>query len=328
MRAAVFGAGATGARIARHLAASDEVSSVRLYDPQPDRAELVVASLPPTAQAGSDSWLAGDFDVAVIASPSGTQARLARRVLAAGAAAVTTSDDLNETRTLLGLDQTARRNNLPLIVGAGYMPGLSCLLARLAAVELDRVDEIHVAKVGTGGPACARQHHRALSGAALDWRDWQWTRRPGGSGRELCWFPDPVAGQDCYRAALPDALLLVPAFTGVERVTARLAATRRDRLSAPLPMLRRPHPEGGLGALRVEVRGRKAGEHRVVVLGSLQYPAAAAAAVAAQTALHLHAHAPGAGARGLATLEHFATLLQALAAAEVRASRFEGFAPG
>ena len=27
----------------------------------------------------------------------------------------------------------------------------------------------------------------------------------GGTGRELCWFPDPIGGRDCYRAALADA---------------------------------------------------------------------------------------------------------------------------
>ena len=99
---------------------------------------------------------------------------------------------------------------------------------------------------------------------------------PGGSGRELCWFPDPIGGRDCYRAALPDALLLVAGFPGVGRVTARLAATRRDRLTARLPMLRPPHPEGGLGAVRVEVRGRRGGDRDVVVLGAMDRPAVAA----------------------------------------------------
>ena len=82
------------------------------------------------------------------------------------------------------------------------------MLARHAAADLDEVDEIHVARLGTGGPACARLHHRALGGAALDWRDGGWLQRQGGSGRELCWFPDPVGAADCYRASLPDVVNL------------------------------------------------------------------------------------------------------------------------
>ena len=125
--------------------------------------------------------------------------------------------------------------------------------------RFDQVDELHVAAHGTGGPACARQHHRALAGLALTWHDGMWIERASGSGRELCWFPDPVGAHDCYRAELADPLLLVPAFPGVARVSARLSATRRDRITARLPMLRPPHPEGTLGAVRVEVRGKRDG---------------------------------------------------------------------
>src|SRR5436305_1802595 len=120
--------------------------------------------------------------------------------------------------------------------GAGCSPGLTCVLAAHAAASLDRVDEVHVAKVGTGGPSCAEAHHRALAGEALDWRDGAWVSRRAGSGRELCWFPDPIGGADCYRAALPDALLLAPAFPGAERITARLDAALQhlERLAAQL----------------------------------------------------------------------------------------------
>ena len=142
----------------------------------------------------------------VIATPPGTQLDVARRAMREGIAAVTTSNQTSEVRRLLELDDEARSRRVPVVVGAGFMPGLSCVLARHGAREFDEVEEIHVAKVGTGGPACARQHHRALSSTGIDWRDGRWMRRAGGSGRELAWFPDPVGGRDCYRAALPDAL--------------------------------------------------------------------------------------------------------------------------
>ena len=87
-------------------------------------------------------------------------------------------------------------------------PGLSCVLAAHLRNHLDRVDEVHVASVGTGGPACARRHHAALTAAAVDWEEGEWRRRRGGSGRELVWFPEPVGGADCYRAGLADPLLV------------------------------------------------------------------------------------------------------------------------
>ena len=326
MKVAVVGAGATGARVARKLANSDEVESVAVHDPDQQRLEWVVSSLGPAATAAEDPVPEGHVGAVVVATPSGTQLDIARRAVDEGATVVTTGTDPSETQNLLDLDLRARSRRATVMVGAGYMPGLSCLLARQAAAEFDQVDEIHVAKAGTGGPACARQHHRSLSGMALDWRDGEWARRPGGSGRELCWFPDPVSGRDCYRAALPDALLLVSAFPGVSRVTARLAATRRDRFTAPLPMLRPPHPEGGIGAVRVEVRGRRGSERKVVVLGSCARPASAASTVAAAAVLHARAYGSEPGARGLAAIEQPRVLLAALAAQGLRPSRFEGFA--
>lgn len=326
MKVAVVGAGATGARVARKLANSDEVESVAVHDPVRQRLEWVVSSLGPAATAAEDPVPEGRVDAVVVATPSGTQLDIARWAVDEGATVVTTGTDPGETQALLDLDLRARSRRATVMVGAGYMPGLSCLLARQAAAEFDQVDEIHVAKAGTGGPACARQHHRSLSGMALDWRDGEWARRPGGSGRELCWFPDPVSGRDCYRAALPDALLLVSAFPGVSRVTARLAATRRDRFTAPLPMLRPPHPEGGIGAVRVEVRGRCGPERKVVVLGSCARPASAAATVAAAAVLHARSCRSEPGARGLAAIEQPQVLLAALADQGLRPSRFEGFA--
>jgi hypothetical protein len=238
---------------------------------------------------------------------------------------VSTSDAVGEVRSLLALDDDAHRRDLHLVVGAGFSPGLSCVLAALAARAFDVVDEIHVAKVGTAGPACARQHHRALGEHVFDWRDGKWEERSGGSGRELCWFPDPVRAVDCYRAATPEAILLVPAFPGVSRVTARMGANRRDRLTARLPMLRRPHPEGDLGAIRVEVRGMQGQARDDRVLGVIDRPAIAAGAV---SALACRWVASGrllrAGAGGLATLVDPAPFLAVLAERGVRVAIFEG----
>ena len=308
------------------LAASSLVSSVEVRDTDPSRLQEVTDTFDETVILGRGSVVSDSVDLVVVATTAGTQTALALSALRAGAGVVTTTNEIIETRDLLALDQQARQRDVPLVVGAGFMPGLTCLMARVGAAEFDSVDEIHVAKVGTGGPACARQHHRALSSLAIDWRDGRWTRRPGGSGRELCWFPDPVAGCDCYRGALPDALLLVPAFPGVDRVTARMAATRRDRLTAPLPMLRRPHPEGGVGAVRVELRGWCDGGRHVVVLGAQARPAEGAAIVAASTALHLIENGTESGAAGLSSITDPDRLLRQVAARKLRPCRFEGFA--
>jgi hypothetical protein len=329
-RIAVLGVGAVGARVARQLVSTEGVDQVVLRDEQTDRLQTILRSLGDGASTDGAPFAApADVDGVVLAGPPSGQAELARPFLERGIAVVSTSDAVADARALLGLDTEARERGVPVVVGAGFAPGLTCVLAAQAASRFDAVDEVHVAKVGTGGPACARQHHRALRGMALDWRDGGWTQRPAGSGRELCWFPDPVGAEDCYRAALPDALLLVPAFPGVNRVTARLAANRRDRLTAGLPMLRRPHPEGGPGAVRVEVRGRRGTSRDVTVLGAMDRPAVAAGAVAALSVLWAaQGRLRRAGAAGLAELVDPVPFLAELRRRGVRAAVFEHDAGG
>lgn len=324
MRVAVVGLGAVGTRAARQLTSTDEVEEVVCCDVAPGRVDEVVTALGPkgVAHHGSADELP-DADVVVLATPCGTQLAAARTRVAAGLPVVTTTDRIEEVRGLLDLGPEAEARGTSVAVGATFSPGLTCLLARRAADRLDQVDEIHVARLGTGGPACARQHHGSLGGVALDWRDGGWQRRAAGSGRELSWFPDPIGAADCYRAALPDALLLVPAFPGVGRVTARLGATRRDRLTARLPMLRPPHPEGGLGAVRVEVRGRGPEGISVEILGAMDRPGIAGGAVAALTAVELGAgRARRAGAAGLAELVDAGALLVELHRRGVKVARF------
>jgi hypothetical protein len=223
-------------------------------------------------------------DVVVLATPA-PHAPVVARVAATGASVVSVSDDLADARELMELHDEFAVSDASLVVGAAMSPGLSGLIARMLSDQLDVCDEIFVAAHATAGPACARQHHRALAGRAITWHDGVWHERAAGSGRELCWFPEPVGAHDCYRAELADPLLLHHCFPDVTRINSRLSATRRDRLTARLPMLRRPHPEGGVGALRVEVRGADASGARAVhIAGVAEFVGAAAAATAAALA--------------------------------------------
>ena len=272
----IVGAGVVGAGVVERLAnaSSIPIGRVAVVDRNPHRAWQLSEKfgLPVTVGSLDDS-----ADVVVLATASGSQARLARRFLARGRVTLSTSDSVADVRRLLGMHGAAQRQNTLVVAGVGMAPGLTDVLAARAAEGFDRVTEVHMAKFGTGGPACARQHHKALSSLALEWRG-GWKQRPGGSGRELCWFPSPVDAADCYRAALPDPMLLVRRFSSANRITARMAATRRDRFSSWLPMLRPPHPEGKLGAVRVEVRGQKGQKWAGRILGASAPPGTATAA--------------------------------------------------
>ena len=320
----VIGVGATGARAARQAAGAEEVGRVVLQGgPDNDvRAGALQRSL--GERASLDDPFAHDLTVLVLAGPAGTHVDTARRAVAAGVSVVSTADSVDDVEGLLALDGAATAKGVSVTVAAGFAPGLTCVLAAHAASWVDEVDEIHVARFGTGGPACARAHHDALSSRACDWRDGEFVRRPGGSGRELCVFPDPVGSVDCYRAALPDALLLHRAFPLAQRITARQAANRRQRLTAWLPMLRSPHPEGRIGAVRVEVRGRRDGACVTEVVGAIDRPAVAAGAVAGLAARWAVQGRLRPGASGLATIADPVAFLDGLSELGVRAAVFVG----
>jgi hypothetical protein len=277
MRIGVVGHGVVGRRVVSNLFDRPDVTRILLITARQTLAGQVKVTLT------DERALRDEAEVVVLATPD-PQHEAARVYLEAGCGVVTTSDDATDVESLLALARLASRRGCTFVVGAAASPGLTGLLARLAAEELDTVDEIHVAFHGTGGPACARQHHAALGSLSRVWYDGAWQERPGGTGRELCWFPDPIGAHDCYRAALPDPLLLHRAFPEARRVTARMTATRRDRLTARLPMLRPPHPEALEGSVRVEVRGPAAEARGAVLLGVAAPLGAVAGAVAAAVA--------------------------------------------
>lgn len=281
---AVIGVGVVGARVARQLTSSG--ISVLVHDERSDAQQSLAKSLRATELSDLTKLDPASTPVVVLATSS-SQSALAKILLELGHHVVCTSDDVEDTRELLELEEVARHEKQALVVGATACPGLSGLLVAELAQRVDTIDEIHVAFHGTGGPGCARQHHRALAGDAVGWHDGEWIDRPGGSGRELLWFPEPLGGKDCYRAELPEPLLLHRAFPSVSRISARMSATRRDRLTARLPMMSPPHAEGGVGGVRVEMRGSLKGERCTEVAGVAERTGIIAGAVAASVATSL-----------------------------------------
>jgi hypothetical protein len=262
----------------------------------------------------------------VVLGQGGVHAPMATGLLGRGLHVVTVGDSLDDSRALLAAEFDAAAAGVTLVAGAAMSPGLSGLIGRHLADQLHTTDEIHVAVHGTAGPACARAHHRSLSGLSIGWHDGAWVDHVGGSGRELCWFPEPIGAKDCYRARIAAPLLLHRSFPEAERISVRRSARRRDRFTAWLPMLRPPHHEGGIGGVRVEVRGaNERGGRECLVAGVAELVGTAAAAMAAtMISALLDGELPTgiviAGDAGLPTDE----LLRAVQAFGVRLQEFTG----
>ena len=281
----IVGAGVTGRVVAARLHARDWRIAV-CDTSRPDAAHGLAGQYHGAAVASAHEL--APANVVVVCAPAPHAPVVARLLRDGASTVVSVSDDLGDTDELLALDELARGCGSSVVVGAGMSPGLSGLLAAALAMQMHTVEEIHVAAHGTGGRACARQHHDALARTGVAWHDGAWLDRVGGSGRELCWFPEPVGARDCYRAELAEPRLLLRCFPDALRLSARVSATRRDRLTARLPMLAPPRSGGDIGATRVEVRGAAADGARVTVVegaagrvGDVAGSVAAAVAVSA-----------------------------------------------
>jgi hypothetical protein len=323
---AIFGAGLVGQRTARALVAHGFKNVVLISQTRqgaPSAGVTVGQGWPHPEVKGAD--------IVVLATESAHQPAMAIPLVKSGIHVVTTADNPADIKQLWALDDTATEAGAALVIGAAYSPGLSTLLASYLVRTLDTVDTISTAQFGTGGPACAQEHHRAMGSTAHEVHEGVLRTSRGGSGRELVWFPDPVAAADCYRAGLADPFLLHQAFPTVRRIESRQAATRRDRLTSRLPMLRPPHAEGLVGAVWAEVRGHVDGraEHRAMAATAPQ--ATGAAAMAAAVCCELAGQLSGEdgepdfrrGAQSAASNENPVSLLQ-LVSNDVRLWAYDG----
>jgi hypothetical protein len=210
--------------------------------------------------------------------------------------------------------------------GCGLVPGLGDVLARHAAGALDAVDEVHIARSGVAGEACADDLRRQRRARPLEWRDGGLVE-PRPRGPELVWFPDPLGAAECHSvgAGVMAAARSVPEADAVT-----------VRFGEPAPRLGRWRPrrtlDPGWGAVRVEVWGWRAGERAVVVYGIIDRTAVAAGTVLGVTAARLAGLLPTvelvrgveAGVVALGELVEPASFLSELAYRGVKAAVFEG----
>jgi len=323
----LVGAGALGGRAARQLVETHGITRLLVADRRLPRAAAVASAMGPVAQVCEwfgDEPLPIGVDAVAAAVPGALDVAVARHAIGAGVPCVTASDDAAGLEELLALDADARNAGVPVTVGAGFAPGLADVLVRHAVDALDAADEIDVARTGVAGHASAEAMKRARRERTVVTRDGERITDKRRTGRELVWFPDPVAACECEPVAAGVALLERD-FPEVGRISVRWGElAHRSRLAWP----RRRDPEGTWGALRVEVWGRRGSAREVIVYGAIERTAIAAGTVLAVTTAGLLGldgvvgHDPG--VTGLGARVRPQPFLAELAARGVKAAVFEG----
>jgi len=319
LRVVVDGCGLTGMGVVRQLAANPSVALIGVATSSEDRRVLAADILGPKV---CDAGALDHPDVAIISAAPSDHDDRARVWLSKGAHVVSVSSDVGDLDRLGALGPAAEQQRRSVIVGAGLAPGLTCLLAVHAMSWFEEVNEVRISSYGVAGPACARSAQHSLHEESEEWRDGEWVARAPGSGRELSWFPDPVAGRDCYAARTGEAMLLHQLVPTISRISTRVARPEVPRLRRVLP-LGRAWSVDPIGAIRVEVRGARAGRSETLVYGLVDRPSVATAAVAVTAALAAARRQVAAGAGSIAQMAPV-PFLRELASLGVRAAVFEG----
>lgn len=195
-------------------------------------------------------------------------------------------DDHGPIDILFEFDAVARRAGVTMITGLGWTPGLSNILARHGANQLDRVEEVHIAWAGSAadsaGLAVVKHVLYAVSGQVPTYRNGEWVKVPALSDGERVNFPEPLGEIEVFHVGHPEPLTipksipagsvslkgaLTPAWNNSLAgwlVRRGLTSTRKriDRTSRLIHRFERLLGASGIprSGLRVDVSGIRRGE--------------------------------------------------------------------
>jgi saccharopine dehydrogenase-like NADP-dependent oxidoreductase len=149
---------------------------------------------------------------------------MATAAVQAGVHYVDLCDDYGPVEELLGLHAAAQSAGVTLITGLGWTPGLTNLMCRAGADQLDQVDELKVAWAGGGpgpsGLAVIMHYFYAFGGQVPTYKDGEWTQVAAASGREVVDFGDGVGPLTAFHCGHPEPLTL-PRYIKARSVSLR-----------------------------------------------------------------------------------------------------------
>lgn len=163
----------------------------------------------------------------VVASALGPSYRFEQQVieaaLLAGVNYVSLCDDHDVCASVLAFDQIARQRGRRILVGLGWAPGLSNMLARKGFEELEEVDEINVYRATSASDlkerAMIMQTLHSFAGTAAQFSEGRHVGIKAGTEREMVGFPTPIDELRLYHLGHPEPITLPRYLKGVKNVT-------------------------------------------------------------------------------------------------------------
>jgi len=293
------GCGDMGSAVVRELLAHSE-ATVTIADYRLQRAEEMAAELGERARA---AFVDANDPASLLSALEGADAavgcigpfyafavRMARAAVEAGVHYVDICDDYGPIEELFALDEAAKQAGVTVITGLGWTPGITNILARRCAEELDEVEEIKISWAGgaadSTGLAVIMHVFYAVTGNVPTYRDGAWVEVPAGSESEVVEFPAPLGRIRVFHCGHPEPLT-IPRYIKAKTVSLKGALTpdwnnkladlfarlgligtpaKNDRMARIIHAIEGIFRVGGIAAsgARVDVRGRKNGQQRTI----------------------------------------------------------------
>jgi saccharopine dehydrogenase-like NADP-dependent oxidoreductase len=231
MRVAVLGSGAMGGAAARLLARHPVDLFVLDTDAERAKGLAEVTGSRAMTVDGSTEALVGalrDVDALAACLPYRLNLSVMEAALTAGCPYADLGGLYHTTLRQLELDERFRRAGLPAVVGIGMAPGITNLLARLAADRLDSVESVDLVNGsidpgGFGVPYSAETILDEFSLPAMVFEDGTLKEVPAASGGMRWTLPDPIGEMEAVYTLHSELATLPRTLDGVRDVRWRLA---------------------------------------------------------------------------------------------------------
>lgn len=232
MRALILGCGEMARPAIEDLVRHGVFNHLTVASRHPETADALLATLPPhhirTETARIDvhdedalvRLLRGRDVVCNLAGPNYRNAvPIARAAIIAGVSLVDVSDDWGATLQLLNLGAEAKRAGITVLIGLGASPGVTNVLARYGANQLDRVEEVRTSWVmrgsDPGGLALAAHLLYSLPDRAFVFENFAMREvRPFEDGKEVIDYPE-LGPVEVMHVGHPEPLTLARFIDGV-----------------------------------------------------------------------------------------------------------------
>jgi lysine 6-dehydrogenase len=235
MKVVLLGLGFHGRGIAYDLAGSEPRIDLTVLDRDDERSREVgtKAGVPwgtvdVTDSAALRDALAGaDLVVNAVGPYHLTALGVIEAALEAGVHYVDMNDDHEVAEALLldpTWDEGARSAGITVLIDCGVVPGLSGMLVRQAADQLDRTERVSIRfawNYNRSYPAAIQHFFRINSGAGPQYVDGRHVRMAPFEGREEVPFHQPVGSRPVHFTGVPDPLAAARFIPGIREATAK-----------------------------------------------------------------------------------------------------------